>query len=314
MNNITSPKISIIVPVYKAENYIHRCIKSLLSQTFTDFEILLINDGSPDKSGEICNEYAKSDKRIRVFHKENGGVSSARQCGIDNAKGEYTIHVDPDDWVEPTMLEELYLKAVEENADMVICDMIKYYSNDKQIYIKQQPSSLEHQIVLEELFKHLQGSCCNKLIRKSCYDNYNIEFPKRFNLYEDLYICTCILKHPIKVSYLAKSFYFYDLSANTNSMVKRIDYKTLQEDKVFYETMTKVLENNISAYLLFKKNMSYPIVLRAIKAKYYSHKDFVLNYKEFQKYILHAPNGNVIGKIICYLSYYGLYSIIKKYL
>ena len=114
MNNITSPKISIIVPVYKAENYIHRCIKSLLSQTFTDFEILLINDGSPDKSGEICDEYAKSDKRIRVFHKENGGVSSARQCGIDNARGEYTIHVDPDDWVDPRMLEELYLKAVEE--------------------------------------------------------------------------------------------------------------------------------------------------------------------------------------------------------
>ena len=241
------PKISIIVPVYKAENYIHRCIKSLLSQTFTDFEILLINDGSPDKSGEICNEYAKSDKRIRVFHKENGGVSSARQCGIDNARGEYTIHVDPDDWVEPTMLEELYLKAVEENADMVICDMIKYYSNDKQIYIKQEPSSLEHQIVLEELFKHLQGSCCNKLIRKSCYDNYNINFPKDFNLYEDLYVCTCLLKNRIKVNYLAKAFYYYDLSANTSSMVKRIDYKTLQEDKVFYETMTKVLENNISA-------------------------------------------------------------------
>ena len=306
MNNITSLKISIIVPVYKAENYIHRCIKSLLSQSFTDFEILLINDGSPDKSGEICDEYAKSDKRIRVFHKENGGVSSARQCGIDNARGEYTIHVDPDDWVEPTMLEELYLKAIEENADMVICDMIKYYSNDKQIYIKQEPSSLEHQIVLEELFKHLQGSCCNKLIRKSCYDSYNIEFPKRFNLYEDLYICTCILKHPIKVSYLAKSFYFYDLSANTNSMVKRIDNRTLQEDMIFYETMNRILENYPKIQNQFKSYISYPIVLKAIKAHFLTSKDFINNYKGFKKFIFKYPQGSFIGKFICYISYFML--------
>lgn len=114
------PKISIIVPVYKAEKYIHKCIDSILAQTFANFEILLINDGSPDKSGKICDEYAKKDKRVRVFHKENGGVSLARQLGNDNATGEYTIHADPDDWIEPNMLEELYAKAVEDDADMEI--------------------------------------------------------------------------------------------------------------------------------------------------------------------------------------------------
>lgn len=104
MNKV--PKISVIVPVYKAEAYLHRCVDSIIAQTFTDWELLLVDDGSPDRSGDICDEYASKDARIRVFHKENGGVSSARQKGLDEAIGEYTIHADPDDWVEPTMLEE----------------------------------------------------------------------------------------------------------------------------------------------------------------------------------------------------------------
>ena len=90
--NETIPKISVIVPVYKAEAYLHRCVDSILAQTFQDFEVLLVNDGSPDKSGEICDEYARKDKRVRVFHKENGGVSSARNMGLDNARGEWLFY------------------------------------------------------------------------------------------------------------------------------------------------------------------------------------------------------------------------------
>ena len=123
------PAISIICPVYSAEKYIHRCLDSILAQTFTDFELLMIDDGSPDNSGKICDEYAEKDSRIRVFHKENGGVASARQIGLDNAIGDYTIHIDPDDWVDPNMLEELYAKAKEADADIVICD---YWVNYKK--------------------------------------------------------------------------------------------------------------------------------------------------------------------------------------
>lgn len=94
------PKVSIIVPIYKAEKYLNRCIDSILAQTFTDWELLLIDDGSPDKSGDICDEYAKKDTRIRVFHKKNGGVSSARNLGLDNVQGEYVTFVDSDDWID----------------------------------------------------------------------------------------------------------------------------------------------------------------------------------------------------------------------
>lgn len=114
MNN-SKPTISVIVPVYNAEKYLHRCVDSILSQTFTDFEVLLINDGSTDTSGVICDEYAQKDARVRVFHKENGGVSSARNVGIKNMRGLYSIHVDSDDWVEPSYLKDLYSCAKVEN-------------------------------------------------------------------------------------------------------------------------------------------------------------------------------------------------------
>lgn len=100
------PAVSIIVPVYKVEGYLVRCLESLLKQTFIDFEILLINDGSPDRSGEICDEYALKDSRIRVFHKNNGGVSSARNLALDYAKGEYVTFVDADDWIDTDCLEK----------------------------------------------------------------------------------------------------------------------------------------------------------------------------------------------------------------
>ena len=99
-----TPIISVIVPVYNVEQYLPRCIDSILAQTFTDFELLLIDDGSKDKSGAICDAYARKDPRIRVFHKPNGGVSSARNMGLDNAKGEWIAFVDSDDWVNEDFL------------------------------------------------------------------------------------------------------------------------------------------------------------------------------------------------------------------
>lgn len=100
-----NPKISVIVPVYDTEKYLRRCIDSILAQTFTDFELLLIDDGSKDSSGAICDEYAAKDSRVRVFHKENGGVSSARNVGLDNMRGEWVTFADSDDWVRPQWLQ-----------------------------------------------------------------------------------------------------------------------------------------------------------------------------------------------------------------
>ena len=256
--NETTPKISVIVPVYKAEAYLHRCVDSLLAQTFTDFEILLVDDGSPDKSGEICDEYAKMDKRIRVFHKENGGVSSARQCGMDHARGEYTIHADPDDWVDPTMLEELYRKAKEEDADMVICDFYEERKN-KTIYVRQQPSSLDHETVLCELFQQLHGSCCNKLVKRACYREFGVKFPLELSYCEDLFVNTCLLSHKINVAYLPKAYYHYDQYTNGESLVRRPIDVIIASRSLFISLLSSTipnrLYNKIYPYWLYNETM-----------------------------------------------------------
>ena len=113
------PTISIIVPVYKVERYLERCIKSILSQTFTDFELILVDDGSPDRCPQICDEWANRDKRIRVIHKENGGLSSARNTGLDIAKGEYICFVDSDDWITNDMCSYFINTIQKYSADIV---------------------------------------------------------------------------------------------------------------------------------------------------------------------------------------------------
>ena len=115
------PKISVIVPVYKVEPYLRKCLDSIVNQTYRNLEIILVDDGSPDNCGAICDEYAAGDGRIRVIHQENGGVSSARNAGLSAVTGEWVGWVDSDDWIEPDMYEYLLKNALEQNADIAVC-------------------------------------------------------------------------------------------------------------------------------------------------------------------------------------------------
>lgn len=114
------PLISVIIPVYKVENYLAKCVESVMAQTYSNLEIFLVDDGSPDRCGEICDEYARQDPRIKVIHKENGGLSDARNAAISQATGEYLTFIDSDDWIEPGYCAFLYQKLVEYSADVVV--------------------------------------------------------------------------------------------------------------------------------------------------------------------------------------------------
>ena len=118
-----SELISVIVPVYNVEKYLDKCIQSILGQTYSNIELLLIDDGSTDSSGAICDKYVTQDSRVRVFHKSNEGVSAARNWGLDNAKGEWIAFVDADDWIDSDMYERMYNAAVQNQTDMVSCDL-----------------------------------------------------------------------------------------------------------------------------------------------------------------------------------------------
>lgn len=124
-------KLSVIVPVYKAEKYLRRCVDSILAQTFQDYEIILVDDGSPDNCGVICDEYASADSRIKVMHKKNGGVSSARNAGIDVASGEYLAFVDSDDYIAPAMYEKLIDAADSADKDIAICNFMMHFSDSE---------------------------------------------------------------------------------------------------------------------------------------------------------------------------------------
>lgn len=231
--NVPTPAISVIVPVYKAEKYLRKCVDSLLAQTFTDFELLLVDDGSPDRSGEICDGYAARDPRVRTFHKKNGGVSSARQCGIDNACGEYTIHADPDDWVEPDMLETLYNKAKEEDADMVICDYILEFPS-KSIPVYYQLEECSPLLVFQKMTCGLSCALWNKMVRRSCYDTGNVLFPVGCDVFEDLFVnASLLLKSVRRVAYVHRPLYHYTQQLNENSLFSRFTLeKLLQEREV----------------------------------------------------------------------------------
>lgn len=224
-------KISIITPVYNAEKYLHKTIDSIIAQTLQDWELILVDDGSTDSSPKICDNYTINDKRITVIHKNNEGVATARQTGIDHAAGEYTIHVDADDWVEPNMLEQLYLEAKEKEADIVICD---YYVNDdnKQERVSQQPTEETSNGVLNDLFQRLHGSLCNKLVKRACYKEYNAHFISGIDYCEDVLIWVQLLQYDIKLVYLPQAFYHYRMTPTSithnftrKSYDMRIKYK-----------------------------------------------------------------------------------------
>lgn len=174
-----TPKISVIVPVYNVDKYLCRCIDSILAQTFADFELLLIDDGSTDASGRICDEYEAKDKRIRVFHQENGGVSSARNKGLCECIGEWVQFIDSDDWIETYAFQTL-IDAID-NGDMVLSD---YYVNigKKQALKKQDAGSDLLQAMLD---KRVGGYLWNKFFRRSLVVNSRISFSHGLTFCED---------------------------------------------------------------------------------------------------------------------------------
>lgn len=235
------PLISVIVPVYKVEPYLSRCIDSILTQSFTDFELILINDGSPDNCGKICDEYAKKDKRIHVIHKENGGLSSARNEGIDwsfaNSNSQWLTFIDSDDWIHPQYLELLLSGVNSTNTDICVCE---YTETAEFSDFKNLNKSNIQKLRPEELFVNYHVTSVvawSKLYNKSCFESIRYPVGK---LHEDEYTTYKILFEKNYVSYLKEPLYFY--YTNPDSIIrsewspKRLDaINAFQEQILFFE-------------------------------------------------------------------------------
>lgn len=203
-----NPKISIIVPVYKVEKYLHKCIDSILAQTFKDFELILVDDGSPDSCGKICDEYASKDERIVVIHKENGGQASARNKGIDIARGDFIGFVDSDDWIESDMYEILYDICSNHNCDIANCSSTIYFK-DRTVINGGHPLIIHNRN--EAMKTMLEGKLYDevvwtKLIRRELLNEI------RFNeniIYEDTEFTYRVIDKANRVGCIGKAKYNY---------------------------------------------------------------------------------------------------------
>lgn len=227
------PEISIIVPVYKAEKYLEKCVDSILAQTMQDFELILVNDGSPDDSQRIIDRYcAEQPQRIRSLTLDNGGQGRARNRGIDICTGKYIGFVDSDDWIEPDMYEKLWQTAEKDGADLVVCDFYSCYHDGAVVYEK----CIKGNYLLESA-----GSCCNKLFRRDAVGG--IRYPEGL-WYEDFNFSAKLLLKAEKVSYIPEALYSYRIgqpsTMSNNNSLKNLDIITIMEDiRVFMEECGK---------------------------------------------------------------------------
>lgn len=220
--------VTFILPVYNAENTLKRCLDSILKQTYCDYEVIIVDDGSIDNSGKICDSYSLNDNRFRVVHKENAGVASARQLGVSLATGEYVIHIDSDDWIESNMLSDMMNEI--SDADILVSD---YYYNTKhgQTYVRQVDCTTSEEL-LEKIIKgEVFGSLWHKLIRRNLYQN--IKFNTDLTFCEDqLLLFKILTTYQCQVINLHKAYYHYE--CNEGSITQRTD-RDYFDNKIKYE-------------------------------------------------------------------------------
>ena len=247
-------KVSVIVPIYNVEKYLPKCLDSLINQTLDDIEIILVNDGSTDNSGNIAKEYkAKYNDKFIYLEKENGGLSDARNFGIPYAKGEYIAFLDSDDYIEEDAYEKMYEKVKKEDADYIECDFIWEYPN-KQIIDKR----IEY-IDKKDMVAKVRDVAWNKLIKRELIIKNNITFPKGLR-YEDIEFTYKLIPFLQKVSYIDKPFVHY--VQRNNSIANVQNEKTADifiildnvekyyKEKNLYDEYKEQIEYNYARYLL----------------------------------------------------------------
>lgn len=310
-------KISIIVPMYNAEKNIERCVNSILNQTYCNLEIILINDGSTDKTEEICNNLIKKDNRIKYFYKKNSGVSETRNLGLDKAKGDFISFVDSDDYIEKDMYEIMLNKI--DDSEIVICDYFEVNDNKKcnnntamkeKIFYKLDEliSSIDNQ----EINRYI-NTPWNKLIKSKIIKNENIKFSSKISLGEDLLFNLQCMKSAQKIKIINKKL--YNFSINTEGLgLKKRDIKEYMSNSInfineliYFSTNTNNLENillneicNIINRLINEYEVKYIFTL--LESLQYE-KAGKFNYKVSTKknYLIHLLLKHKKYKIIVFL-------------
>lgn len=323
------PKISVIVPVYKVEQYLNRCIDSILNQTHKDFELVLVDDGSPDNCGKICDEYAKKDSRIHVIHKKNGGLSDARNFGIDYAfltDSEYITFIDSDDYVSEKYLEVLLNLLVEYKVEISSCSFMQFSGEICEAVNKESQVFCDTAENLGKEFKLNLSIACARLYKKQLFNKIRFPFGK---LFEDERTTYKLLFGCEKVVSTTERLYYYFINPNG---IMNTDWKLekrLDQMHAFLEKLDFFIDGNFTAtaisYLGYyvmrlkpcikeygKKNRLIKDELKLLKEFLISHKNVDIINEAFFVWKIVYPVRTFFRHGIWYLKNRGLKNVIKK--
>ena len=261
--------ISLIIPVYNTEQFLRRCLDSVINQTYKNLEIILIDDGSTDNSGKICDEYVLKDNRIKVLHIENGGPSYARNKGLEIAKGDYIGFVDSDDYVDKDIFNLMILKQKEFNTDIVCCNIVLVDSNKQ---IKNLIPLIPNGFVNKDLAMKLSitemsfgAFLCNKLFTKKMFDGFKL---KEGVFYEDYDAGTRLIAKADKIFYIQNNLYFY-FQGNSNSTTHQHTYsKILDHFNISIDVVDLCKKNNLTKSLYYAKKRLIKVSLSLIRTVY----------------------------------------------
>lgn len=310
--------ISVIVPVYNVEKYLDRCIKSIVNQSYTNLEIILVDDGSPDKCGEICDEWAQKEERIKVIHKKNGGLSDARNTGIEIAQGQYLSFIDSDDYIHKDFIKILYENSLKNNADISMCGVKR---TDKNEDISREVKNENITIVFsKDILERKNNIYCvawNKLYKKSIFNN--IRYPKG-KIHEDVAVIYKIMYYSNKIAITDAELYFY-FNAPESIMRSKFSRKRLdilEGLKNQYEFFIKIGEKKYAYFVLreFLDNVLklYQQCSSLKKEKYEIRKKLIRKYEEnYKKVILNSNTSTGMKlKYILYRYFPGIYILVSK--
>lgn len=303
----TMVEISIIVPVYKAELSLNKCLDSILDQTFGDFEVILINDGSPDSCGSICDAYASKDKRLRVIHKENNGVSAARNDGIKVARGKYITFVDSDDWIEPNMLEGIMSIIRTDNYDCVVTGILFDFEKDKHVQLRHVNDKLrcktKHDIgnaVIQLEQSKIFGFCHCKVYKTEIVKDNDIYFSTDISYMEDL-IFNCRYFSLIDTLYVCQESYYHYIIGNETSLSSKYVpnlFSTIREvNKYITELFGKL--DIMSTTIPTNLPDGYVEGIQQCVLNIY-HKEAKLNYQERHEFLNRVLTDPQLSKELLY--------------
>ncbi|MEJ7136634.1 glycosyltransferase family 2 protein [Vibrio paracholerae] len=285
MSSYSAPKVSVIMPVYNTELYVERAMISLMEQTLDDVQFIIIDDGSKDNSlniiKQVINRYPERQRQVTLISRENRGVAASRAQGMELATGDYVIHLDSDDWAELNWLEAMYTKAIEENADVVVCNYHAVYI-DKSTYIKQS-IGVDGVDCVKKLFTgNISNSNWNKLVLRTIFIKNGIYFHSGYDLGEDFFVTVRVFLNSKKISSVNYSLYNYN-QCNIASLTHNLSFKSLDDycevvDVINSELISKSLDKVISKELIHLK-----LELKALLA-YYSRWDLIRIKKALEIY------------------------------